>query len=304
MPSSSSTCPAGSRSSSSPDVAPGLPLARLRARGQLAEIGFNDLLFSDDEAADLLRSLAPSLDEERVDDVVARADGWAAGIQLAATRRPLHGPLPAEVGRESFLVSEYMWQDVLANEPSELVDALLDISLVGRVSTSLAERLTGAADVGRLLSLAGVPRPVRQPARSADWFEIHALVRERLQAELLARSPSRVAELHTRAAIWFEHAGEVATALDHWILAGQPRKALRLLAERCTTLYDAGREATIARALARLPAATDFGDLEAAIDLAWCSLLVDPDQFLREVDQAESWAEQIAEILLRPCAGG
>ncbi len=279
--------------------APRLPLARLRARGQLCEISYSDLLFSDEEAADLLMSLAPFLDEESIREIVPRAGGWAAGIQLAALAARSSSHSPRQVGpldRESLLVSEYMWQDVLANEPSELVDALLDISVVGRVSTSLAERLTEAADAGRLLSLAESRGLFVSRLGSSEWFELHALVRERLQAELLARSPDRVAELHTRAAMWFEQAGEVASAVDHWILAGQPRAALRLLAEKNTTLYDAGRQATIARALARLPAAADFGDLEAAIDLAWCSLLVDLDQFLREVDQARTWAEQMPEV--------
>ena len=278
--------------------APDLPLARLRARGQLCEISYSDLLFSDDEAAELLSSLAPSMDAGSIQEVVIRADGWAAGIQLAAlAARSSHSPrqvVPRD--RESLLVSEFMWQDVLANEPTELVDALLDISLAGRVSTSLAECMTGRADTGRLLSLAESRGLFVSRLGSSDWFEVHSLVRERLREELLARSPDRVAELHTRAAMWFERADEVATALDHWILAGQPREALRLLAAKCTTLYDTGREATIARALVRLPAAAYFGDLEAAIDLAWCSLLVDADQFLREVDQARACAEHIPEI--------
>ena len=284
--------------------APHLPLARLRARGQLCEISYSDLLFSDEEAAELLMLLAPSLDEESIGETVTRARGWASGIQLAAlAARSSRSPrqvLPLD--RESVLVSEFMWQDVLANEPAELVDALLDISLVGRVSTSLAERLTGAADAGRLLSLAESRGLFVSRLGASEWFEVHELVRERLQAELLARSPDRVAELHTRAATWLEEAGEVATAVDHWILAGQPREALRLLAEKNTMLYDTGREATIARALARLPAAADFGDLEAAIDLAWCWLLVDPDQFLREVDQAKAWAEELSH--LAPTARG
>ena len=80
---------------------------------------------------------------------------------------------------------------------------------------------------------------------SSDWYEIHILVRERLRAELVRRSPSRAAEMHVRAARWFEEAGEIALALDQWIPAEEPREALRLLAAKATALYDSGREATI-----------------------------------------------------------
>ncbi len=75
--------------------APRLPLARLRARGQLCEISYSDLLFSDEEAADLLMSLAPFLDEERVREI--GHPSWRLGGRHSAgrTRRPLLEPQPS-----------------------------------------------------------------------------------------------------------------------------------------------------------------------------------------------------------------
>jgi len=63
---------------------PPLPLARLRARGQLAELRTAELRFTDQEAAALLAAAAgPGLPEAAVAALVDRTEGWAAGLQLA-----------------------------------------------------------------------------------------------------------------------------------------------------------------------------------------------------------------------------
>src|SRR5215831_14913810 len=62
-----------------------LPLARLRARGQLAELRAADLRFTPGEAAALLAEAAgPDLPGPAVAALMARTEGWAAGLQLAA----------------------------------------------------------------------------------------------------------------------------------------------------------------------------------------------------------------------------
>ena len=268
--------------------APRLPLVKMRADGNLGEVGFADLRFSDHEAVELLTTLAPSLDQDSLARVVARTGGWAVGIQLAALAARSADVRPDETPseRENLLASEYLWQEVLRAESPEVVELLVDISLVDRVSTGLAQRLTGRTDAALLLSLAEARGLFVNRLSATDWFEVHSLVRERLRAELTARSPARLAELHARAAGWFEEAGEVAPALDHWLLAGRPRDTLRLLAAKTAALYDTGRETTVQRVLAQLPADVAQQDVEAAIEFAWCFILVDRDRFLREVDRA------------------
>ena len=55
-----------------------------------------------------------------------------------------------------------------------------------------------------------------------------------------------------RAARWLQSAGLTAEALDHWLLAGHPTDALRLLADEQDQLYCNGDEAVIRDAMARL----------------------------------------------------
>ena len=120
------------------------------------------------------------------------------------------------------------------------------------------------------------------------WFEIHSLVRNALLSELARTHPARIVELHARAAQWFESVNEVALALDHWLLAEDPRSAMRLLSTKHDELHSAGMDATIRRTVAAIPADLALGDLETTIEFAWCHRVVDGRRFIELVDDA-SW---------------
>src|SRR5262249_42350912 len=63
---------------------PPLPLARWRVRGQLVEIGFQDLRFTHEEAAAFLdQVMGLDLTAEAVDQLEERTEGWIAGLQMA-----------------------------------------------------------------------------------------------------------------------------------------------------------------------------------------------------------------------------
>ena len=81
---------------------PPLPIARLRARGELTEIRAADLRLSRDEAAALVSTVSGTdLDDAEAAEVWERTEGWAAGLQLAGlARRGSGGPrVPAPVAR-------------------------------------------------------------------------------------------------------------------------------------------------------------------------------------------------------------
>ena len=71
---------------------PPLPLARLRARGQLTELRATDLRFTSSEAAAFLnQAMGLDLSAEDVAALETRTEGWIAGLQLAALA--MQGPL-------------------------------------------------------------------------------------------------------------------------------------------------------------------------------------------------------------------
>ena len=274
---------------------PKLPIDRLRARGQLGEVAFAELRFSDEEAEELLVRLVPSMARDELRVVVGAADGWAAGLQLtalAARSEQAQPGSPPHSGARDLLFSDYVWNELLSAERSDVVDALLDTSVVTRINPALAAALTGRTDAGELLLEAQARGLFVTRLGPSGWLEVHAVVREQLLAEVARRSPGRVAAQHALAARWFEDAGEVTTALEHWLHAGRPREALRLLSQHVAVLYDTGREATIARTLSRIPHNVASADLQARIEFAWCQLLVDKHRFLESVSEAGACLER------------
>src|ERR687891_105180 len=82
-------------------VDPPLPLARLRARGQMAELGASELAFTEEEAGAFLKGvMGLDLSTDDVARLEGRTEGWIAGLQLAALSMQDRADLPAFV--ESF----------------------------------------------------------------------------------------------------------------------------------------------------------------------------------------------------------
>ena len=274
---------------------PNLPLDRLRARGRLREVHFAELRLSLSEAAEMLSGLVGSLPPERVVATIERVQGWPAGLQLVAlaaqSEGALEGAQSLSIGAD-VLIHDFVCHEVLANEDPLLVRVLLDIAVVERVDTSLAQALTARSDAGDLLLRAEERGLFVSRLGSEGWFEIHALVRSALLGELSRTSPERLLHQHAVAAQWFEEAEEVSSALEHWLLANQPRRALRLLANKQWDIYTASREGTLRRTIASIPIATSTADLDSMLEYAWCHVLISRRRFLELVEQMSWWIKR------------
>ncbi len=99
-----------------------------------------------------------------------------------------------------------------------------------------------------------------------------------------------------RAARWFEDADEIPLALTHYLQAGKPAEALRLLAAKHAELYDQGLEAAIVRTIDAIPHEVASADLASMLDYARCNLLINRRRFLETVAQASFWANQSPEL--------
>ena len=270
-----------------------LPVDRWRGRGKLVEARFPELRFSLAEARAMLSQLVPDLTDNEMTDAATRNDGWAAGLQLSAlaARSSLARPDAPLSVETHVLVEDYVWHEVLDAAGEDVVDVLLRASVVDRVNNSLATALTDRADAADLLVQAeALGLFVVRLGSDEGWFRIHPMVRAILFDELTRRSLHL--EQHRRAARWLEDAGETADALDHWLLAGEPGEALRLLSEASAVLYDSGREAVIRRTIAAIPHSTTASDVPALLAFAFCNLLVDRRIFAQVVEEATWWAER------------
>ena len=274
---------------------PALAIDRLRAGGELADVGFDALRFSERENIEMLAGLCPDTAEQDLVRVAEWSGGWAAALQLAAlslrSKRSAHldvgddggtGPIGSER-----LVDSYLWHEVLRAERTELVELLVSTAVVDRMNYGLAEALTGRCDAGDLLTEAEERGLFVSAFDSGGWFEVHSLVREVLLAELERRSPERLREQHARAARWLESMGAGMAAIEHWLDAGEPAEALRLLAGIAMSGFDVAGADAIERSLGRIPPEVWGEDATSLLRLAWCRLLVDRDGFLDALAAAE-----------------
>jgi len=231
---------------------PPLPLARLRVQGRLTEFRADALRFGPDEARELFERAGVGLTADQVRGLVARTDGWAAGLRLAArSLRTAHDPgrllpHPADHATADFLTGE-----VLARLPGDARDILAMVSVSDRVSPRLAASLTGRDDVGALL--AGLERDgvlITAVDGEQPWYQLHPVLRAYLRAELTRRSPNLVTALHHRAARWFAAQDRPREALHHAEQAGDERAAADLLHDCGLEVLLDGRPGLVLRGLA------------------------------------------------------
>ena len=238
---------------------PPLPLARLRARGQLAELRAADLRFTPEEAAALLGEAAgPGLPGAAVAALVARTEGWAAGLQLAGLSLRGHadaaGFVAAFSGSHRYVL-DYLADEVLDGQPGPVRAFLLETSVLERLSGELCDAVTGRAGSQAMLhdiERAGLFLVPLDEVRG--WWRYHHLFADLLRARLQAEQPGRAPVLHRAAAAWCEEHDLADDAVRHALAAGDTAWAARLVERHVETLLGRSEGVTLRRWLSALPA--------------------------------------------------
>jgi LuxR family transcriptional regulator, maltose regulon positive regulatory protein len=253
---------------------PPLPLARMRARGELAELRVGELHLTHEEAAELLNgSMGLALAAEDVARLAERTEGWAAGLVLADLSlrgRPDSSGFIAAFSGGDRHVADYLVAEVLERQPPELREFLLRTSVLERLSGPLCDAVLEAQGSAELLgeleasNLFVVPLDDRR-----QWYRYHQLFADLLRLQLGAREPGLVPVLHRRAAAWHHQAGQVDEAIGHASAAGDLAEAGTLIARHWATHWLGGQRATVARWLDGLPEDAILGDPPVALIAAW-----------------------------------
>jgi LuxR family maltose regulon positive regulatory protein len=237
---------------------PPLPLARLRAGGRLAELRVADLVFNLSEAAALLGEAARlPLGEDLVAELVARTEGWAAGLKLAGLSLPGQPDIARFV--ESFsgshrYVLDYLAEEVLEQQPESLRGFMLETSVLDRLSGPLCDAVTGRTDGQQMLQTIEAANLFLTPLDEVrGWWRYHHLFADLLRARLQHQDPERAVELHRRAAAWHHEHGHADDAVGHALAAGDGMRAARLAEVYIDEFLVRGEAATLQRWLAALP---------------------------------------------------
>jgi LuxR family maltose regulon positive regulatory protein len=240
---------------------PPLPLARLRARGQLVEVRAAELRLRPAEVAALLRiAVRPDLPEELAAALAERTEGWAAGVQLAALSLQGRDDVAAFVtefsGSHRFVL-DYLTEEVLDRQPPHLQRFLLETSLLQRLSGPLCNAVTGRSDSQQLLEAIEAANLFLLPLdETRRWWRYHRLFADLLQVRLRQRHPTQVPALHAAAADWHERHGPADDAIRHALAAGDAERAAGLVESHMEEhILRLGEGDTLAGWLAALPPA-------------------------------------------------
>jgi LuxR family transcriptional regulator, maltose regulon positive regulatory protein len=217
-------------------VDPPLRLHRLRMSGELCELRDRDLYFTLAESSDLLAGFGVALAPEEQALLHQRSEGWAAALQMAAlslrgTKDPLRATRALDV--RGHAIAGYFVSEVLEQQPPEVIQFMLDTSVLGELTADGCAAVTGRQDASALLRSIDAANLFLVPADDErTTFRYHHLVRQVLSAELRARDRPREQALQLRAAEWLESEGDTRQASRHFLAARQVDRALSLLQDR------------------------------------------------------------------------
>ncbi len=258
---------------------PLLPLARLRARGEIIELRESDLRFTIDEAAVLLnQSLGLALTPTQIKTLQQRTEGWIAGLQLAAHSLQGRGDIPSFIksfsGSSRFIL-DYLTDEVLQNRPVGTRDFLLQTSILTRLSGPLCDAVTGE-NTGQttLERLEQASLFITSLDESRGWYRYHRLFAELLQYRLRTQYKLPEAALHQRASQWYETNGYLADAIHHALAAQDMERACVLIDQACDAMLKSGQLVTIIDWCRKLPDDIIRSRPSLGMSFAWALLLV------------------------------
>lgn len=241
---------------------PPLPLARLRARGQMVELRAADLRFTELEAARFLNDvMGLQLDAGSVAVLEERTEGWIAGLQMAALsmrhREDVLGFIEGFSGTNRYIL-DYLLEEVLAGQSPEIQRFLLCTSILERLTALLCDALL-KDEVGELSFIPSYSlRTSLQPSSiildyleranlflvplddERQWYRYHHLFADLLRARLDQIYPGLAPQLHARAAVWHEQNRSIVEAIHHASMVPDDEMVERLIKQNYLEMMNRG----------------------------------------------------------------
>ncbi len=240
---------------------PALPLARLRARGQVSELRAIEMRFSPAEAAEFLNSMMGlNLSPEDILALETRTEGWIAGLQMAAIsmrgNADITGFIQSFTGSHRFVL-DYLLEEVLERQPAEIQSFLLRTSILERMCGPVCDAVLRDPSVAGQATLEFLERinlfiiPLDNERR---WYRYHHLFGDLLRKRLgLILTPDGIAALNIHASEWYENNDLMLEAFRHAAAANDVERASRLIESRKMPLHLRGVARTILNWLESLP---------------------------------------------------
>ncbi len=283
---------------------PPFPLAKMRATKKLIELRISQLRFTEKEVkAYFSQQLHILLEEEQIQHLITRTEGWIAGLQMTALSMQgiddISGFIKAFSGNHYYIM-DYLMEEVLERQTPEIKAFLIKTSILeffsGDLCDAVVQLKTGSSNtiIERLVKTNSF---IISTESSHRWFRYHHLFRDLLRHRLEQQSNSALEALHLRAGLFLKTNGFGQEAIYHLFKANALEEAATLIeckwAEMDTQLRSASwldmAKKLPSTILERSPILTmgygwallDMGDLEA------CTEWFDKAQRLYNLCQAD-----------------
>lgn len=252
---------------------PALPLARLRARGQLNELRQDDLRLTMQESTEFITQVMNlNLNNNDIAELTKRTEGWAAGLQLAtvslSNQEDVSGFIDKFSGSNRFIM-DYLLEEVLEQQSEAIRNFLLSTSILDQLCAPLCQAVVGKEDltstaVSDTVKYAFSSQQILDNLERANlflipldndrsWYRYHRLFADLLQHHLEQSQPNMMPLLHHRASVWYEQNGMIPQAIDHALAAGNLQQAALLIENIVETIMLRSEVATFDKWVNTLP---------------------------------------------------
>jgi len=257
---------------------PQLPLARLRARGQLVELRAIDLRFTSPEVSIFLKDvMGLALEPSDIQELDARIEGWIAGLQLAALslqNRENPAELIASLSSSHHFILSYLTEEVLERLTPEIQSFLLETSVLTRLTGPLCDAVTLGEHSATVLEDLYTSNTFVIPLDDEHrWYRYHHLFGDLLRNQLSRTQPGLAPILHARASDWHEKQGAAVDAIESAFAAIDYARVVRLLETHARAVIIQGYAQTVETWLRRLPEEWRAAGPRTNLAFAWSLLL-------------------------------
>jgi LuxR family maltose regulon positive regulatory protein len=211
---------------------PPFPVSGLRSESRLAEVEVDSLCFDKEGVTEFLRLAGNKyLSESDIELLTARTEGWAAGLQIAASSlTDKRADISSFLDGAHHHLTEYFSDDIIDGQPKSTIEFLMKTSVLPHFNAELCDAVTGNGNAREQLAILR-DRSLFLFSMDAErtWYRYHYLFSKFWQKRLREEEPSLVPILYTRASNWFAQHGLFEEAFLHAIDANDMDRAGEIL---------------------------------------------------------------------------
>jgi LuxR family maltose regulon positive regulatory protein len=229
---------------------PPLPLARLRAAGEMVEIRMRELRFAPEDAAVLVRDVSGvELSEPDLAVLLERTEGWPGGLYLAALSLRGHPSPSAFIGQftgDNRFIVDFLAEEVLSRQPGDIRQFLARTAILDRFCAPLCDAVVGSANSAEIIDVLDRENLFLVPLDdNRQWYRYHHLFAQVLRSQLARTEPDIGPILYERASAWHRLSGSKDEAIRYALAADDIAGAVDLIARHWLAYVDSGRAGTV-----------------------------------------------------------